>query len=57
MTYKELKDELQRGVELVNELDAKWTKANSKRLRALLNELKKSTTAIKQELMDTDKAQ
>ena len=55
MTYNELREEMQRGIELIDGLDKKWVKANSKRLRDILNTIKKNATAIKKQLIEDDK--
>ena len=57
MTNAELKALLETGIELIEKMDAKRTKADAKRLRDVLNTIKKSATEIKKRLIDEDKAQ
>jgi len=55
MTHDELKVELETGIALIDKLDAKYTKADSKRLRACLNTIQKNAVQLKKELIASDK--
>ena len=54
---EELRLQLEAALTLVEQLEDKYTKANSKRLRAAINDLQKSAVANKKMLIETDKAQ
>jgi len=56
MTLTEFKNELTTAAALIEVLDTKYTKANSKRLRASINNIQKSAVEIKKALITTDKS-
>ena len=56
MTNTELKELFEDGIKLIEKLDSRRTKADSKRLRVVLNTIKKHATEIKKRLIEEDNA-
>ena len=54
-TLQDLNNAIETLSEISNKYQTKPTKAESKRLRAAINEFKKSATAYKQLLLEADK--
>jgi type II secretory pathway component PulF len=57
MTRQELRELLENGIVLLDALDENYTKANSKRLRAVLNTIQKNAVQLKKNLIASDNAQ
>ena len=55
-TLQELHNAIETFSEISNKYQTKPTKAESKRLRAAINEFKKNATSYKQLLLEADKA-